>query len=139
MTCSTISAGICPRSTNTPPESVIALRIFSAHRFSHKKSAAEVFLGSLLAARSRSSSTEETGDRFAQWDEHLVRLFVEIVQLEQPQAAVLIFLDKDDIHEANDASLCQIQELGNDRARELIALECDEGVLQWVTLHGMPP
>ena len=47
------------------------------------------------------------------------------------RAAVFLFLDEDDVHKAHDAALRQIQKLGHDLARELVALESDQGILQW--------
>jgi hypothetical protein len=67
---------------------------------------------------------------FSNRDEELVTLLVQLVQLDRSAAAIWVFLVKDDIHEADDASLGQIQELRYDLTGELLVVwEYDQSVL----------
>ena len=66
----------------------------------------------------------------AHGDERLVQLGVEIVEFDGMRTTVFLFLDEDEVHEAHDAARRQIHELGHNLARELVALESDQGILQ---------
>jgi hypothetical protein len=69
---------------------------------------------------------EQAGDIFTKRDEHFVRLFVQVIQLDCARA-VCIFLDKDDITKRT-MPAAPDPAAPDDRARKLVALEYDQGI-----------
>ena len=59
---------------------------------------------------------KQTGNVIADGDEHFICRRLKIVKFKGARAAILILLDKDNVHKADDAPIRQVQKLGNDLA-----------------------
>ena len=96
-------------------------------------------LGSLAAAISRSSLVKRLETCSPMGTNISYGLVVEIVELDGADGAVLLFVDEDDVHEAHNAALRQVQQLGNDLAGRLGVLEGDQGIFQGKVEHWLTP